>query len=131
MGTSIINAGALSAVSIFGAQIPSAGPQCVPVLCDFSQFDGFTLDYSNQQSTRGSLQMCQTIFIDASNVDNAVSVQFSGTSQTIKVPGRTQGYYSVTAANPLRVSFNCPAGGAVVQFLLLNYPVANAQWKTQ
>lgn len=131
MGISMISAGSLSAISVFGAQIPSAGPQAVPVRCDFSQFDSYSLDYSNQQTARGTLQLCQTVFIDASGVDNQVSVSFTGTNQTITVPGRTQGYYSVCAANPLRVAFTCVAGGAVVNFILMNYPVANAQWKTQ
>jgi hypothetical protein len=126
----IIQDSTLAQISVFGAQIPSQGPQVVPVPLDFSASDSYTLDYSSQQQ-RGRLQLCQTIFIDASQVDVSVSVTFDGSGQTISVPGRTQGYYSVCAANPLKISFSCPGGGAVVSVLLLNYPVAVAQWKSQ
>ena len=129
----IVNSGALTAISVFGAQIPSAGPQAVPVSVDFSVFEQYTLDFS-QQINRGKLQLCQTVFIDASGVDNAVSIQFNGSGQTITVPGGTQGYYSVCAANPLSMTFTCRGltGGsaAIVSYFLLNFPVANAQWSS-
>lgn len=134
MANQIIDGASLASISVFGAQVPSAGPQAVPVSVDFSLLGQYTLNYSSQIN-RGRLQLCQTIYIDASGVDNAVSVQFNGTGQTITVPGRTQGYYTVCAPNPLSMIFSCPGlvggGAAIVTFQLLNFPVANAQWATQ
>jgi hypothetical protein len=133
MSSSIVNSLNLAAISVFGAQVPSAGPQAVPVSVDVSLQSQYTVDYSNEINS-GKLQLCQTVFIDASNVDNAVSVSFNGTGQTIVVPGRTQGYYSVLAPNPLRLTIACPGligpASALVNVFLINFPVANAQWST-
>jgi hypothetical protein len=132
--SAIIQAASLFAAKVFGAQYPSAGPQCVPVSQDFSLSSAYTLNYSNQ-SNIGRLQLCQTIFIDASNVDNPVSVSFDGSGQTITVKGRTQGYYPVLASNPLNLSISCPGlvGGApaIITVQLMNFPVAAAWWLTQ
>jgi hypothetical protein len=121
---------ALAAISVFGAQVPSAGPSAVPVPLDFSVSDTYSLDYSNSQRL-GRLQLCQTVFIDTSQTDTPFSISFDGTGQILTVPGRTQGYYSVLAANPLKMNFSCPGGNALVSVILMNFPVANAQWKTQ
>jgi hypothetical protein len=131
--SSIVNAAQLAAISVFGAMIPSAGPQAVPVSVDMSLLSQYTLDYS-EQINQGRLQLCQTIYIDASGVTQPVTVSFQGTGQNITVPGQTQGYYSVAAPNPLKLSISCTGlvGGsaAPVTILLLNFPVANAQWMT-
>lgn len=129
----IVQGNSLSAISVFGAQIPGAGPQAVPVPMDFSQNSQYYLDFSSQIN-RGRLQLCQTVFIDTSQVDPQFTMSFDGTGQTIAVPGRTQGYYSACAPNPLKITFTCPGltGGpsAIVTVILLNYPVANCQWQT-
>jgi hypothetical protein len=121
----------LAAISVFGAQIPGAGPQAVPVPMDFSQSASYFLDFSNEIN-KGRLQICQTVFIDASGVTNPFTITFDGSGQTISVPGGTQGYYSVCAPNPLKMTMSCAGmtGGppAPVLVLLLNYPVANSQW---
>jgi hypothetical protein len=125
-----VNASNLMWQAVSGAQIPSEGPKTVPIRLDFSAADSYSLDLSQFQHL-GKLQLVQAVFVDASQVDVAVSVAFSGGGQTIIVKGRTQGYYSVLASNPVSAVFTCPSGGALVNIALLNFPICSAQWPTQ
>lgn len=123
----LIDSTNLMAWAVFGSQIPKEGPKAVPIRLDFSAADTYTLDLGNRQHL-GAIQLIQSIFVDTSLVDVNLTVLFNGANQLITIKGRTNGYYTVLAANPVNFIFTCPAGGAVVTVALLNFPVASAQW---
>lgn len=125
-----INASNLSTLAVYGSDRPLCeGPRILPILnIDFGTNPVYSLDYSNQMK-QGRMSMVQTVFIDNSQNDAAVTVTMS-TGQQIVAKGRTQGYYSCLVQDPFRVAFESP-GGAKVSFIFLNFQLQPAQWLTQ
>lgn len=125
-----INATNLSTLAVYGGDKPLCeGPRILPILnLDFGQSDFYSLDYSNQMK-QGRMSMVQTVFIDNSQNDAAVTVMMT-TGQQIVVKGRTQGYYNCLVQDPFKVSFGSP-GGARVSIIFCNFQVQPAQWLTQ
>ena len=125
-----INALSLPTLAVFGGDKPLCeGPRILPILnIDFGANNIYTLDYSNQMKT-GRLSMIQTVYIDNSQNDAAVTVTMT-TGQRVTAKGRTQGFYSALAQDPFRVTMESD-GGAMVSVIFLNFPVQPAQWLCQ
>jgi hypothetical protein len=122
----------LAGIPIYNAQVPLEGPRAIPLTLDFTSVADATLDGKPLlDSTK--ISMVQTIYIDTSATDNALSVTVGNSGQVIKVKGRTQGYYPVFAPNPFAFTFHSAgvADSNLVPVYLLNFPVAPAQWATQ
>lgn len=125
-----INAQALATLAVYGGDKPLCeGPRILPILnIDFGANSIYSLDYSNQMKT-GRLSMIQTVYVDNSQNDAAVTVMLT-TGQRITAKGRTQGYYSALAQEPFKVSFESDGGG-MVSIIFLNFAVQPAQWLCQ
>ena len=130
MGTTAINPALLSSLPVYGDKVPCQGPRALPVSLNFTGGPVYTLDYTIQQRI-GLFSECQFVFIDASQVDNPVTVFFLGSNQAIIAKGRTQGYYPVCAPNPFKCQISCPGSAAIVNLIFGNYPMQASQWPSQ
>lgn len=122
----------LAGIPIYNAQVPLEGPKAIPLVLDFTSVADATLD-GKPLLDATKISMVQTIYIDTSATDNAVSVTVGNSGQVVKVKGRTQGYYPVFAPNPFSFGFHSggTGDGDLVPIYLLNFPVSPAQWVTQ
>jgi hypothetical protein len=109
---------------------PKEGPRCVPLLLDFTAFDTFIADLK-QFEAKTRISMIQTVFIDLSGSDAAMTVLARGTNQTITAKPRTQGYYNILASNPTELVLQMTNGPAGVRVFLINVPIAGAVWASQ
>jgi hypothetical protein len=107
--------------------LPDEGPRVIPLLLDFTSTDTYTFDGQLVQATNELISILQTVFIDLSTSNVNLTLTVGGTGQNIVAKAGTQGYYSVLAPNPLRLSFSCP-GGPLVPLMLMNMPIAGAVW---
>ncbi len=106
--------------------VPCEGPRAVPLNLDFTLFDSYVLDYASMQD-RGFLSMVQALYIDNSANTAALTVLIGGSLQTIKAAPGSQGYYSVLAPNPIKMTFTSVGGGAVY-VALVNTQMATDKW---
>lgn len=116
-------------LAVYNALIPSEGPKSLPLNLDFTLTDVYRLDYQYMQA-HGALSMVQSVFVDLSNTDQPMTINVPAMGQTIKLKGRTQGYYAIICPNPILIVFACPGGPSAVGVQLLNIPIASAQWPT-
>lgn len=109
--------------------VPQEGPKAIPVLLDFTQANNYDLDLQliGQQ---GRISMVQTLFVDMSASDIAMTVSVNGSLQQIVCKGRTQGYYQVLCPTPVKLSFSCAGGPAGVKVYLVNVAIPGAVWPT-
>lgn len=125
-------------VALDNQQIPHEGGKALalPIL-DFSQANQFFMD-AELLGQLGFMSMVQTIFIDMSTSDISLQVTFNGSQQVIVAKGRTQGYYTCMAPNPVKLTFLCPGGPGLdpttgrvgIRIWLLNVPIAGLVWAT-
>lgn len=125
----------LIAIPVFGAQVPGEGPRAIPVNVLMGTVQQWIGDL-RQFTDKGTVSQVQSVWIDNSQSDNAVSISFTGiTNQNITVKGRTQGFYTAICPNPIGIEITMPnaVGGQSipVSILLLNYPVSQTWWSTQ
>jgi hypothetical protein len=118
-----------SSIGLSTAQLPLEGPKTVPLVLDFTQQASYTVDLQNLQG-RNFLSSVQAVYVDNSNNAAGLTLTFDGTQQAVICKGRTQGYYTVLATNPVRFTA-ASAGAVIVRLYLLNVPVAGAVWATQ
>lgn len=100
----------------------------MPFNFDFTVQSSYSVDLQNQQA-RNIIDMVQTIWIDNSNNDQPVSIQFDVIGQTVKFGPRWQGYFPVMVVNPPRFSVSSP-GGSSTQIVLMNVPFPSGAWGT-
>lgn len=123
-------------VALDNQQIPKEGGKAlaIPIL-DFSQADQYYMD-AELLGQLGFMSMVQTMFIDMSTSDVPMQITINGSQQIIVAKGRTQGYYTVMAPNPVKLTFSCPGGPGLdpttnrigVRVWLLNVPIAGSVW---
>jgi hypothetical protein len=95
----------------------------------FATIERYELDYSNQMKV-GRMSMVQSAFIDASNLGSGpggLLVEFPTTGQHIFAGRETQGYYPCLASDPLKVVFECHAGG-LATIIFCNFMVPPVVW---
>lgn len=83
----------LPAVPVDTGKDPKAA-KAIPVIYDFSQAASFTTDLTSQKLT-GKLTIFQSIFIDNSQNNQAITVQMAGLGQQISIPAQYQGIFPV------------------------------------
>lgn len=110
-------------------QIPQEGSKAAPIRLDFTLADSYSLDTQNIMA-RGFLSMVQTLFIDMSSTDVAMTILINGSGQRLVIKGRTQGYYNVMAPSPVKMIFTCAGGPQDVLVWLINVPVPGHVWPT-
>jgi hypothetical protein len=126
----VVDPNGLRAQALDNQEIPDEGGKSLAVFLDFSAQDTFGLDVSLLMQ-RGIISMLQTLFVDMSNTDQPLQIFFEGSRQTITCKGRTQGYYSVLAPNPVKMTLRCPGGPLGLQLYLINVPIPGVVWPTQ
>lgn len=128
MGTSNIAIPGPRIADTYNFMVPCEGAMCIPLVLDFSSFAEFDLDLS-QFEQQGRFSMVQSLFIDLSDTASAMVVVIdpAGVKQTIVANGNTQGYYTVLAPNPTKITFSC-ASGQVERVHLVNAPIAGVVW---
>ena len=129
-----LNALNLSTLPVYsGTEKPLCeGPRILPVLnLSFATIQRYELDYSNQMKT-GRMSLVQSAYIDASNIGGGpggLLIEFPNTGQHIFAHGATQGYYPCLASDPLRVVFECHAGG-LATIIFCNFMVPPIVWQS-
>jgi hypothetical protein len=119
-------------IPVYNAQVPKEGPKAIPFSVTFAKaMAGLAVLDLSQQMDQGKISMIQSIYVDTSLTDSRVIITVNGHAVPLTVKGRTQGWYPLVAPNPLVVSFNCQGVDSIVSFILLNTPIAPAQWSTQ
>lgn len=130
-----LNAQNMSTLPVFaGSEKPLCeGPKILPILnLSFATIERYLLDFSNQMKV-GRMSLVQSAFIDASDLGNnpgGLLVEFQGTGQHIFAASQTQGYYPVLASDPLRVVFECHAGGEAT-IILCNFMMPPCVWHSE
>ena len=126
------NANQLGNLQVGNQHIPAEGPRAIPLNMDFTNATGqpsYPIDLSVvQYQTR--MSMVQTVYVDLSGTDSPLDIKVEGTNQVIRAKGRTQGYYSVLAPAPTRLTITSLAN-AVIPVSLINVPIAGTVWATQ
>lgn len=80
----------------------------------------------------GKLTVIQTIFIDQSQNDNAVTLNIPGSLQNITAKGRTQGFYPlIFPQGAASINFSTALGTGLVPIVLLNIAIQGVVWATQ
>lgn len=129
MSQAFIDQKQLQQVLIQNQFVPDEGPKAIPVLLDFTgAVDTYILDIELLQN-QGRMSMVQTLFIDLSQSANPLTVTING-GQTIIAKARTQGYYTILAANPFKATFQSLAGGVVIPVQLINSAIPGVVWST-
>lgn len=130
MATKIVDGNQFQNLQLNNQNEPNEGPRCIPLLLDFSSVDTFVADLQQfMDATR--ISMVQTVFVDLSGTDAAMTITIRGTNQKIQVKPRTQGYYNVLAPNPLQLVFQMTNGVAGIPVFLINVPIAGVVWPSQ
>jgi uncharacterized ubiquitin-like protein YukD len=127
-----INPKQLSVLGIDNPYLPPEGNKSIPLLLDFVNFNQQQLDLLLTQQF-GFISMLQTIYIDAKDTDASITVTVNS-GQTIRVKGRTQGFYPLLCQSQgakMTFLFDGTGANALVPVQLLNSPVPGVQWVTQ
>jgi hypothetical protein len=106
--------------------VPKEGPKAIPLFLDFTLADTYNLDLQLMQP-QGFFSMLQTIFVDLSMTDIAMTIVIGGL-QTVVVKGRTQVYVPVLASNPVKLSFTNAGGPNNVRVILINVAIPGVVW---
>jgi len=120
----------LQTIPLKNQYIPTEGPKTIPLSLDFTVADTYQLDLS-QDEKLGKIGYIQTIFVDLSGSDIALTFNIPAVQQKIVAKGRTQGYYPVLVNNPSVVTLTCVGGPAGVAIQLINVPIPGSVWPTQ
>lgn len=110
--------------------IPNDGPRTLPLTFDFTAYDSYVVDLGSLEQ-QGRISMVQTVFVDTSGTDKALTIKSRGSNQVLTVKGRTNGYYNILASSPTVLEFTCVGGPAALSCQLVNVPIAGAVWATQ
>lgn len=105
---------------------PCGKPLAMEFRANFAAATEFEVNLQNALA-RKFIDACEALFVD--NLDNAAVVDFvfTGTNQRIRVPASSQMYVPVLAPNPPRFTI-ATAGGGLVRFFVLNFPVPLQTW---
>ena len=125
-----LSAESLRVTQLNNQTLPDEGPKAVPLILNFdATTDTIDLDFGQRQQ-QGWLSMVQSIYIDAKDAANPVSVTFESSNQKITAKPQTQGYYSALCPNPVKMRFTALMNTGIVTVYLINVPVAGAVWAT-
>lgn len=120
----------LQVVSLQNQYVPANGKVlAVPVYLDFTDSGTIALDLS-VMITRGFIDMVQTIYIDASNLAQALVIQVDGSNQSLPIKPATAGYYTILMPNPAKCTFVSTVGGGRIGLFFMNVPIPGAVWPT-
>lgn len=119
----------LASIPVYNAQVPAEGPKAIPIVLDFTASTSYSID-GQILTTRDIISMVQSIFVDTTGATSNVIVSVRGSNQSIICKPNTQGYYPVVCPNPFGFTFTCANGPNNALVILLNIPVAPAQWAT-
>lgn len=122
-----INAQQLGISITQNSSVPDEGPKIVPLDLDFTTNDSYFLDTELIQSQARLISMLQSIYVDLATSTVDLTMVVEGTRQRFIFKAGTQGYYTVLAPNPLRITFTC-AGGPALRVHLINVAIAGATW---
>jgi len=125
-----INSGELVVLQAQNSYLPDDGPKIVGLNLDFTVQDTYSLDALLPQQLTRFISMLQTVYIDMKDSTVALTLTVENTRQVIKAKPGTQGYYTVTAPNPIRLSFVCPGGPANLPIILINTAIPGSVWST-
>ena len=122
----VLNPG--SVFDTYNFEVPCEGAKVIPLLLDFSANAEYDVDLSMFEQ-QAQISMLQGIFIDnsASTTAMLVTIDANGLNQAVVANPNTQGYYSVLAPNPTRLSF-VSSSGIVQRVHLYNVPIAGTVW---
>lgn len=128
MTTAVTNPTLNPTQGLYNALIPKEGPRVYPLSLDFSADTSFSLDLL-QIVNRGYMSFIQTIFVDNSLNDEAVTITPDIAYQPLKIPPRSQGYLPILVPNQPKLVFSS-SGGVKVVVNLLNIPLPAQVWAT-
>jgi len=108
---------------------PAGGPRALPIAFDFSTTSPQATDLV-QEIEANIINMVQSIYVDNSNNANTLTITFDQTNQKIVVPATAQGIWPVITPKdaPRFVLATTPAGGLIVNIILLNVPMPLTAW---
>ena len=107
-------------------------PKALPLTLDFSNATGQAvqlIDLTNAQQ-RTVIDSVQSIFLDMSNMSQAVTVLVQGSNMIIVAEPGTQGFYPVLAPPPLRFTFTSTLGAGSLKVFLTNVNMPSSKWVT-
>jgi hypothetical protein len=109
--------------------VPAGGPKCVPAIgIDFTNVGSIVLDGSAIVQ-QGKIEYLQGVFVDNSTNINTLSLTMSTTGQTIIVPKKSQGYFSIMVPDPPQIIAATPqTAGLVIPMFFYNVPIQPAVW---
>jgi hypothetical protein len=108
---------------------PAGGPRALPISFDFGVTSPQATDLV-QEIEANIINMVQSIYVDNSLNANILTIVFDQTNQKIVIPATAQGIWPVITPKdaPRLVLSTTPAGGCVVNIILLNVPMPLTQW---
>src|SRR5215475_6194048 len=111
---------------------PAGGPRALPITFDFSITSPQAIDLV-QEIEANIINMVQSIYVDNSLNANTLTIIFDQTNQKIVVPATAQGLWPVITPKdaPRLVLSTTPAGGLLVNIILLNVPMPLTAWGPQ
>lgn len=108
--------------------IPKGGPATIPALLDFTNTGEILIDGEIVIST-GKIEYLQGVFIDNADNPDALSMTLDTTGQRVICPANSQGYFSILATNPPRITAETPQGGTKkIRVLFYNVPIQSGVW---
>jgi hypothetical protein len=105
---------------------PPRGAKAVPVNFDFSTGAIFDVDLT-QLKNLGQIEIIQSIFIDNSQNNQAITVTVANTTQSIAVGPTSQGVYPILVTDKAKFTVSS-AGNGKAQIQLINAALPPAQW---
>lgn len=107
---------------------PQNGPRALPISLDFTNQTFYQLDLV-QEVEADVINIVQSIYVDNSANLNPVTFLFDQTNQRLVIPAGAQGTWPViTPKDAPRFVVSTTQAAVVVNFILLNVPMAISPW---
>jgi hypothetical protein len=110
-------------------KLPDEGPRTIPVTVDFSKGQTQSIDLQ-QLIVQSKISMVQSMYVDNSANNAAVTFVISGTGQTLVVPATSEAYLPILAPSPAVITVSSDSSEAIGVFIN-NFPVPAAVWNAQ
>ncbi len=130
MSTSRIVGGNFPVLAVSSQFYPQEGPRVVMLSYDFTTGSTFADDLS-AIIDNGRMTTVQTVWVDAADCGQPVTITLAESGQRIRVPAHTQGIYPVFVAGGAGFTVSGGDGVSTVALGLLNVPMPFAQWRAQ
>lgn len=116
------------AFGVFNGLAPEELPKGLPYTYDFSTDTAVSFDLQ-LENTNGIIQMVQSVYVDNSDNNAALTLRFTITGQRLVVPANSQGIWPVIAPLQTQITASTtPAADLRVHIILLNVPMPYTQW---